>query len=538
MHDPRSVASWTLPVAADVPVLVVGAGPAGVAAALEAAGRGLGVMLVDEHPLDPALFGLDVPLHFGGCTGGAVRSPRRMLERVAAAAPGLEEAVERGVDVRLGTTVWGLFAHGPGTRWLPPGGVVAGLADAERAWQVRCRRAIVAAGRRDAGLAFEGWGLPGVAGAAALRCLLDRYDAFEGRRLVVLGSDADGLDLVRDALSRGLEVAAVVEIGPEPLGPRRLVDLVRGAGVPILTRTMVAAARGASRVERVATVALDVGGRPVPGSGRELACDTVALAPGAVPAVELLAALGCALEHRGPLGGWVPRLDEGLRTSVPGVSAAGDVAGVHAAKTLDPEIARAEGRIAALAAAQDLGVFGGPAPAAGCASFADGPDVAEHRAAWVGAALAVSGPEVAICQCEEVAAREILEVRAPRYLGADPARVGGPHILGLLAAPGAAADQDQVKRLTRAGMGVCQGRRCREQIAALLAREAGLPVASCDPATYRPPVRPLPLAVLAERDEPPDGADGWHAWFGIPEMWVPYWRLGSDARQLEPVDEG
>src|SRR5918911_3767250 len=233
MHDPRSVAGKRLPVEADVPLLVVGAGPAGVAAALEAVRYGVNVMLVDEHPLDPGLIGLDVPLHFGGCAGASVQNRGRLLEQVVAATPGLDEVFEAGVDVRLGVSCWGLFANGPSVRWLP--GVVAGLADTERAWHVRCGQVVVAAGRRDAGLAFLGWERPGVAGAAAVRLLLDRYDAFDGRRLVILGSDAAALDLARTALGRGLEVASVVEVGAEPLGTAEQVEALRAAGVLILT---------------------------------------------------------------------------------------------------------------------------------------------------------------------------------------------------------------------------------------------------------------------------------------------------------------
>lgn len=507
MLDQSSVAGKALPVEGEVGLLVVGAGPAGVAAALEAAGRGVEVTLVDEHPLDPGLFGLDVPLQFGGCAGPAVQNRDRMLERVAVATPGLEEAFDAGVDVRLGVACWGLFAHGPATRWLPP--LAAGLADGGRAWQVACRSVIVAAGRRDAGLAFPGWDLPGVAGAAAVRLLLNRYDAFLGRRLVILGSDADALELAGLALARGLEVAAVVEVGPEPTGPAERVAALQAAGVPFLTRTVIAGAVG--RADRVETVRL----AGPDGDRRELACDTVVLATGPVPATELLAALGCALHYRGELGGWVPVLDAAGRTSVPGVSAAGDCAGVWPAKCLDPGIARDEGRRAALG-------DGASRPVAA------GRDVAAGRAAWLEASLAVSGPDVPVCLCEEVTCREVAEVRAPRYLGADPARVGGPGTLGRLAGNGC-PEPDQVKRLTRAGMGYCQGRRCREGIAALLARESGLSLGEVPLASYRAPVRPLPLGLLADTAEPAAVAEGWDIWMGIPTMWTPPWRLGPDG---------
>jgi hypothetical protein len=82
---------------------------------------------------------------------------------------------------------------------------------------------------------------------------------------------------------------------------------------------------------------------------------------------------------------------------------------------------------------------------------------------------------------------------------------------------------DQIKRLTRAGMGPCQGRRCREQVALLLAEAGGVPVGEIPLASYRPPVRPLPLGVLWPHDEPDTVRDDWVAWFGIPSQFRPHW---------------
>jgi hypothetical protein len=82
---------------------------------------------------------------------------------------------------------------------------------------------------------------------------------------------------------------------------------------------------------------------------------------------------------------------------------------------------------------------------------------------------------------------------------------------------------DQVKRLTRAGMGVCQGRRCREQVAALLALGAGAKLGDIPLASHRAPVRPVPLSVAAETNEPGEMTEHWDTWFGMPPQYVPYW---------------
>src|SRR5205823_7012776 len=100
------------------PLVVVGAGVAGVAAAIEAARAGVEVMLVDEHPVDNDMMAMDVPLYFGGRMDPAVRNRALMLERVVESNPALAAAADAGVDVQLGTYVWAAFVPGPASREL------------------------------------------------------------------------------------------------------------------------------------------------------------------------------------------------------------------------------------------------------------------------------------------------------------------------------------------------------------------------------------------------------------------------------------
>jgi NADPH-dependent 2,4-dienoyl-CoA reductase/sulfur reductase-like enzyme len=189
--DPRSTASSQVVVAGTTDLLVVGAGPSGIAAAIAAAGHGLQVVLVDENPVPPETMGDDVPLHFGQRMGGAARNRTAMTEAMLASEPALADAVEAGVDVRLGTSAWGLYANGPSVGWLP--GMVAGLSDGMTSGMLGFKAAIVAAGRRDMGLAFPGWQLPGVMGATAAERLASRYGVLDARRAVVLGTSAEAL---------------------------------------------------------------------------------------------------------------------------------------------------------------------------------------------------------------------------------------------------------------------------------------------------------------------------------------------------------
>ena len=111
-------------------VVVVGAGPSGIAAATEAKQAGKSVLLVDENPISGALMGNDVPLYFGGRMTAATQNSERMLEAVFMSMPALETAMEAGVELLLGTTAWGVYRNGPGVATLPE--QLVGLADAER----------------------------------------------------------------------------------------------------------------------------------------------------------------------------------------------------------------------------------------------------------------------------------------------------------------------------------------------------------------------------------------------------------------------
>ncbi len=474
--DPHAASREHQPVAQHAELLVVGAGPAGLAAAIEGAHEGRRTVLVDENPLPPGLMGMDVPLLFGGRMDASAGDAGRVLEHLVAITPALAEAFDLGVEVLLGTCAWGLYVPGGAMRSLP--GPVVGLADGERSWLCGFDRLVVAAGARDLVLSFEGSDLPGIVGANALHSLLTRYAAFAGRRLVVLGSGKLALSTALLALEHGLEVAAVVEAREAVQGPAALRGRLEDAGVEIVTGHVIRAARGG--VDGVtAAVLAPVGGE----SEREIACDTVCLALGLVPNVELLDAAGAALEMRPERGGWVPVLGEKGGTSLPGVSAVGDCAGFD----VEP--------------------------------FA-------YRMDWMRALVETGGLQVNACTCEEVTREELLGVRAPRYLAHSSAPADARSLATLL--NDGPVNQDHIKRLTRAGMGPCQGRRCREQIALLLALQAGVAPESVPLAGYRAPVRPLPLGLFAATEEPEVLREGWDVWFGIRQQWTPYADIGTE----------
>jgi len=200
------------------------------------------------------------------------------------------------------------------------------------------------------------------------------------------------------------------------------------------------------------------------------------------------------------------------------VFAAGDCAGLAAGETEAAEQGRQAARQALGGAAE-----GGPSA---------GPDAWAYQAAWFDALTRDADPAMIVCQCEAVTRGDLLEVRAPRYLG-DPTAGARARDIATLIADGP-PNQDQVKRLTRAGMGPCQGRRCREQVALTLAQAAGLPPADIPLALHRAPVRPLPLKVMADWGETAAMTHGWEIWFAIPGQWSAYEDIGTEREFVTP----
>jgi thioredoxin reductase len=446
-------------------VVVVGAGPSGIAASIEAARAGSSVLLVDENPVSGALMGNDVPLYFGGRMTAAVQNSDRMIEAIFMSLSSLETAMEAGVELLLGTSAWGVYRNGPGVASLPT--QVVGLADAERSWLVGFDRLVLATGARDLAMAFPGWNQPGVMGAAALQMLLARYDAFAGQRVLVLGSHDLALETALLAQGRGVEIAGLVEVRGAPQGSAELVAKAQTAGIKIRCGLTIASAKGGLDGVESATLS----------TGETIACDTICVAIGLVPSIELVDAMHGARTLSATRGGYIPAGEEAIST-------VGD-----------------------------------------CAGLADsGFDHIAYRMEWMGSLSAVSPPETIICQCEEVTRADLIGVQPPNYLTRSPVMCA--RSLDTLLEDGP-ANPDQIKRLTRAGMGVCQGRRCRDQVAMLLAIESDKPFGTIPLATHRAPVRPIPLKIMADWNETAAMTAAWDVWFGIPTQWVPVEDLGT-----------
>ncbi len=504
------------------PLVVLGAGVAGTAAAIEAARAGVQVTLVDENPVNLSTMGLDVPLFFGQRIDGALSNRAVMLERVIAANSDMAEAAGAGVDVRIGTCVWGAFRNSDTSRVLD--GPQLGLADDRQSWMVKYERLIVAAGARDVGMPFAGSHLGGAMGANGAYSLMSIYEGLASRRMVILGSGNVGLNIARMALMSGVGVAAVVDVGPVVRGDAALTEELRVLGVEFYTSHTVKEACGTDgELESVVLVEIDDDNEPVAGSEKVLDADTVCLAIGLAPNVELPSLLGCDLTFRSELGGYVPDHDEWMRTSVDDVFVAGDVAGFHNGMVLDPEIARDQGRVAGIAAAKSLGAIDGAEARARRHDIQTeavdrhiGRPTEVHSVwkRWLESLVNAGGPDVFVCRCEEVTCGELIGLQPPRYLNWTSEQMSRRSLQTHV--EDGPVNPNHVKRLTRVGTGHCQGRLCREQVSMLVAEESGSNVADLPMMTYRPPVRPLPLKVMWPHDEAEQVRTEWPKWFHPP----------------------
>ncbi len=498
------------------PLVVVGAGVSGTAAAIEAAKAGVPVTLIDENPVPTSMAGLNVPLFFGQKFDNALTNRALMMERMAATNEVMGEAEEAGVDIQLGTCVWGAFRNSENSRLLD--GPQIGLADHKRSWMMKYERLIVATGSRDLSIGFAGCDLAGAMGANGAHSLMTRYQALSAHRMVILGSGNLALNTAKMALDNGIEVAAIVDITPSVRGDKTLTTNLQSKGVELYTSHAVKQAVGShGEIESVVLVEIDDNLEPIAGTEKIITADTVCLAIGLVPNIEILSLLDCDLAFKSELGGFVPTHDDQMRTSVDGVFVAGDTAGFHEAMLLNPEIARNQGRIAGIAAAESLGAIDNTEAQSRISDIKEQTVTTSHTEVhtiwkrWLSSLANAAGQDTFACQCEEITRSEIIGLEPPRYLEWESEQMNRRNLQTQL--KDNPVNPNQVKRLTRAGTGTCQGRNCREQVALLLAEESNTDIADMPLSTYRAPLRPLPLNVMWPDDESEDVRNEWPKWF-------------------------
>nr|MDT0521774.1 FAD/NAD(P)-binding oxidoreductase [Streptomyces sp. DSM 41633] len=311
------------PVAPAVDLAVVGAGPAGLAAAVTAAGLGLRVTVLDAGDRPGGQYYRHPAPGLGAARPEALHHGWPDFARREAALRAHESA-GRITYLPL-HHVWTVVpggAAGPGRGQTAPAPewtlhAVAGHAPEERAAVVTARAVLIATGAYERQLPFPGWTLPGVVGAGGAQAMLKAGLVLPGRRVVVAGSGPLLLAVAGSLAAAGATVPAVVEAaaytayaGRVPVLLRNPGKLVEAAGyggalarhhVRLLTRHAVTEAHGTDRVEAVTVARLDRDWRPLPGTARRIPCDALAVGHGLVPQLELATGLGGA-PRRSPHG--------------------------------------------------------------------------------------------------------------------------------------------------------------------------------------------------------------------------------------------
>jgi NADPH-dependent 2,4-dienoyl-CoA reductase/sulfur reductase-like enzyme len=442
--------------------LVVGGGPAGMAAALAASSAGLDVTLVDEADR----------------IGGQYFRGRQASNE--SGSPRTFAAAGSGVTVLSSSAVID----------APRPGVLAVWHEADNAVEeMAYDRLILATGAYDRPVAMPGWTLPGVMAAGGASTLAKLHSIAPGKRVLISGSGPFLLAVADDLSVRGC-IVEVIDAAPWSASLRGLVAIARDReiaqqaagylarlqqrGVRRRYAEMVTAIHGTEYVEGATIHAVDEDWRPIPGTARTVAVDAVCIGFGFVPQLELAQALGCGLRRDRRAASYFVQVDDAQRATLPDIYAAGEITGTDGKR-----VAASEGMLAGLTAARDAGALSAAEYEKRAAPVRRRLGKYRRVADWIADAFSprdglfdLATPDTIVCRCEDVRRRDIDAI-----LATNPPT------------PYAA------KTATRAGMGLCQGRICGPFIAEWLRVAHGYqPPDTERPLRIRPPLRPVPLA--------------------------------------------
>jgi NADPH-dependent 2,4-dienoyl-CoA reductase/sulfur reductase-like enzyme len=444
----------------NVDLAIIGAGPAGIAAATEARAHGLSVLVLDENPAP------------GGRIWQAIEARAAKDDDDRAAQAAVRALRASGAEARFGATVWCVEPEGR-VYWSEQG----------RARDAEAAQALIATGATERPMPIPGWTLPGVMTVGAAQIALKTGGLVPEGDVWIAGQGPLLLLYSVQALAAGGRIAGVLDLA-DPGGRRRALAhlpgalrapsyLTRGlawrlalrrAGVPWI-RAVDVRAEGEARLERVRFVA--------DGAVYTKPASLLLLHDGVIPSVQITRALGCAHVWDEAQRCWKPETDAWGRSTHSRIVIAGDGAGIGGAV-----VAQLSGRIAALGIAATLGRLTEAARTRAAAPLLAAR--ARHLAVRpfldaLFTPLAVEPEDDTIlCRCEEVTAGRVREAVSLGCLGAN-----------------------QLKAFTRAGMGPCQGRMCGPAVAAVIAAARGVAVQEVEPYRLRFPTKPLTLGELA-----------------------------------------
>ncbi len=458
-------------------VLVVGGGPGGLSVASVIAEHGVDVVVVDERSKLGGQFYKQPPPERAiddSRIDSQYRAGRKLIAR----------AQEAGVGFLNGVTLWGAFA---------PDSLAARSEDCD--WVLRPGRLVLATGAHERPVPIRGWTLPGVMTTGAAQTLLRSSQVAPGERVMLSGNGPLNMQVAAELVRAGVEVVALAEqadlrwwrnlgagagmlaAAPELVakGFSYRTTLVQ-ARVPVIDRASVVEIRGDQRAEAAVVARLDASGNPLPGTEREFAADAVCLGYGFIPANEISRALGC--DHRyDPVTGTLVAVRTATgRTSLDPVWVVGDAGGINGAY-----VATALGAIAGADVLADLGAASSDrltrAVSRARKTLGRHRRFQHHlRGLYQAEPLTtqLAHDATLVCRCESVTLGELREALA-----------------------GGATSAGAAKRLTRAGMGKCQGRYCSPSVLALATESSGVPPGEFSGFAPQAPIRPVAIGEVA-----------------------------------------
>lgn len=313
-------------------IVVIGGGPAGLAAAIEAARHGAEVLVVDENTRPGGQLFKQIHKFFGSAEHNAGIRGVDIGKRL------LEETETHGVEVWLGCAATGVYQ----------GNLVSVLRNGTTE-VIKAKRILISTGASENPLRFPGWTLPGVMGAGAAQTMINVNRVLPGKRVLMVGSGNVGVIVAYQLLQAGADVVGIVEGMPRVGAYGVHAAKIRRAGVPFYLGHTIMEAQGDEKVQR-AVITEFKDGKPVPGTEKAADVDVISIAVGLSPLTELAWMAGVQHDYIPELGGWMPLHDDDMCSSAPSIYVAGDTAGVEEANT-----AMDEGRLAGVSIAHSLG---------------------------------------------------------------------------------------------------------------------------------------------------------------------------------------
>jgi NADPH-dependent 2,4-dienoyl-CoA reductase/sulfur reductase-like enzyme len=460
--------------AAIIDVAVVGAGPAGLAAATLAAEHSLAVTLFDEQPRPGGQI-------YRAITASPLGRPEILGDDYWEGAALVRAFRTSGATHSASSSVWALVPRSDGTVELA---VSVGDPHARRSQTVIARAVILAIGAHERPIPIPGWTLPGVMTAGAVQAMLKTSGLVPSGRLVLAGS-GPLLWLVARQLSRaGVAIEALLDTTPRgryaeaashawgfvrseyfATGMRLVRDVKRSTRV--IEHVTALAAEGTTRVQSVRYDA--------EGAAHSIPVDLLLLHQGVVPSINLALAAGCALRWNERQLCFEPAVDDWGGTGTAGLYIAGDVRRISGARA-----AIASGRLSALAVANALGRIDSRARDDKAAGEREALANAKRGRAFFDTlyrpadAFRIPDGATIACRCEEVTAQQIVDATMRGCVG-----------------------PNQVKAFVRCGMGPCQGRMCGLTVTEIIAKTRGVPPAQVGYFRQRFPATPITLGELA-----------------------------------------